>query len=103
VTMGAVLNVATVLGLTLQIQSAEPSLTMPAEAEESLPPIRLADYAQLKELAWNLPPNAGISAEDALGLYERNWRHLRTADLCANERALLDRLSVAFGGLLVPA
>ena len=39
-----------------------------------------------------------LAPEEALGLYERNWRHVDTAALDANERALVNALAQHVGG-----
>ena len=51
----------------------------------------------LRELAWN---RAGrwIAAEDALALYERNWRFVEPARLSKEEAGLIDRLKDRHGG-----
>ncbi len=36
--------------------------------------IRVADYPQLAGLCWNRIPDAIIDGQEALDLYERNWR-----------------------------
>jgi hypothetical protein len=54
----------------------------------------------LRSLAWN---RAGrwIPAEDALALYERNWRFVEPDRLTAAEAALIERLKNRFGGGVV--
>ena len=64
--------------------------------------IRIADYPQLAEIAWNRSGEF-ISADEAFRLYERNWRFLRGADLQPRERELIDRLAQEFGGGLINA
>ena len=60
--------------------------------------IRLADYPQLKKLAWQLHGVAMLTPEDALGLYERNWRHVDTGALEPAESALVNALAQHLGG-----
>ena len=36
--------------------------------------IRLADFPQLRMLAWNRPADAEVDEAEALALYEANWR-----------------------------
>ena len=38
-----------------------------------------------------------MAPREALGLYERNWRHVRPDSLEPRERALLDALRRTFG------
>ena len=59
--------------------------------------IRLADYPQLKELAWNRADEF-VPAREAFQLYERNWRFIEPSRLDEHERALIARLKSEFGG-----
>ena len=97
VTMGAYLGAATAVGLELEL--VDPRKRGPrARSKPPLPPrIRLADYPQLKKLAWQLHGVATVTPEDALGLYERNWRHVDTAALDPAERALVNALARHLG------
>jgi hypothetical protein len=58
--------------------------------------VRVADYAQLRDLAWNRT-DALIPAAEAFALYERNWRLVDTARLDEPERELIERLKAEFG------
>lgn len=100
VTMGAYANALAALGLQLLVRdgaSAPPPMTAAPEA------VQLADYPQLRQLAWHAPGGTELTPEEALGVYERNWRHLDQARLEARERALIDALirSAGKGHLLV--
>ncbi|MBZ0251239.1 MAG: hypothetical protein K8F93_16410 [Burkholderiales bacterium] len=57
----------------------------------------LERWPVLRELAWN---RAGrwILAEEALGLYERNWRFVDLHRLGEPEAALVERLKARHGG-----
>jgi hypothetical protein len=56
--------------------------------------IWLADYPQLRLLAWSRRPNLrAIAPEDAIGLYEANWRFLDFSSLSNRERALIRLLA----------
>ena len=57
-----------------------------------------ARYAALARLARNRDPSRPISGEEALGLYEANWRHVEVASLSLQERELIDALAARFGG-----
>jgi hypothetical protein len=57
-----------------------------------------ARYPELARLAWNRDPSRAISGEEALGLYEANWRHVDVGSLSPQERALIDALADRFGG-----
>ncbi len=101
VALGSLLAAARVLGLDLILGIAG---RKPMAAED-MPPgdwlplrIRLDDYPQLRELAWQVGDGAEVlSPREALGLYERNWRHVRPDSLEPRERALLDALRRTFG------
>ncbi len=104
VTMGAYLNAMSALGLEFDIHQplAAPThaqLATQAKAGTSLPAaIDLADYPQLRRLAWHLPGATQVTPREALGLYERNWRHLDREAMDSHEEALLDQLVHKLGG-----
>lgn len=60
--------------------------------------VRLADYPQLKRLAWQLHGVTELSPAEALSLYERNWRHLDQGSMAPAERALVQALVGTLGG-----
>jgi len=62
----------------------------------------LEAWPVLKELAWNRA-DRWIPADEALALYERNWRHVDPRRLGPAEAALLERLKDRFGGGLLNA
>ena len=94
VAVGAWLAVATALGLTFDLLDAKAM----AGATKLPKKIRLRDFPQLKQLAWQLHGVEDIPPSVALDLYERNWRHLDRAALSASEAALIDALSRKLGG-----
>lgn len=59
--------------------------------------MRLADYPQLKALAWQVHGTDTISPLEALSIYERNARHLDTAAMSPAEQALLRALDAGLG------
>ncbi|MBV6747217.1 hypothetical protein [Xanthomonas vasicola] len=59
--------------------------------------LRLADYPQLKLIAWNRRDNDLVEEEEALALYERNWRYVDEAHLLSKERQLIDQLVQKYG------
>lgn len=96
VSMGAYLNVIFALGLKLElaeIYSKKQKLPK-AEAPQE---IRIADYKQLKRLAWQLKDTKVLTAAAALDLYERNWRHVDIKALDKREEKLIKTLLAAFG------
>ena len=99
VTMGAYLNALAALGLDLRVvmttdvaaePTAHPPLWLPAR-------VRLADYPQLKQLAWQVHGTDELTPAEALSIYERNARHLEMQALQPAERMLIDALRVALG------
>jgi len=101
VAIGAWVAVADALGLAFDLvdtKAAPRSVPIPK-------PIRLADYPELKKLGWQLRKDAELTPDEALDLYERNWRHVDVERLSARELALIHALSTQVGGgrLLVRA
>lgn len=95
VTMGAWLNAVTVVGLNLDIHDVESNV---ADKPGWIPArIRLADYPELKKLAWHVRDTEYLSAREALDIYQRNQRHLDTDALTDEEARLLGALRTAFG------
>lgn len=94
VTMGAWITAATVVGLTLKIQDAQ----LESDARRGWIPARipLADYPELKKLAWHARDAKFLSAREALDIYERNRRHLDPNAMTAEETRLIESLRVAF-------
>ena len=58
--------------------------------------VRVADYPQLHDLAWNRVDEF-IPAREAFQLYERNWRFVLPRELDERERQLIERLKTQFG------
>ena len=105
VTMGAYLNVLAALGINISATAMgdEPSETTADDKAGWLPArIRLADFPALKQLAWQVQGVDALTPHEALGIYERNWRHLDEAALLPHERQLIDALRLALGDAVVP-
>lgn len=93
VSMAAWAAAADALGLTLGLSNEQASSHFP-----QLPArVRIADYPQLKKLAWQLQGVEDLAPRDALQLYERNWRHIDKASLTLNEIGLIRTLAERFG------
>ncbi len=58
--------------------------------------IRLADYPQLRLIAWNRGVEE-IEAQEAFALYESRWRFIEPASLTPSERELIQKLTATFG------
>ena len=58
--------------------------------------IRIQDYPQLADLAWNRRDEFML-AREAFQLYERNWRLVDPHALIPEERRLIERLKAEFG------
>lgn len=100
VTAGAYLNAMQVLGLELDVRDASvEQAAVPAGDLTGWIPVRihLQDYPELKRLAWHVHGVNDLTPAEALGIYERNWRHLDVTDLTPAERDLIDGLRQVFG------
>ena len=94
VTMGAYLNAIHAIGLSFDL--VDPNVRRKARR---LPKrIPLAEYPQLRRIAWQLSDVAALTPREAFALYERNWRHVDRAALTERERDLVHQLTDALGG-----
>ena len=57
--------------------------------------VALADYPQLRALAWQVHGTDTLTPAEALGIYERNARHLDMQAMSDDEQALLAALRMA--------
>jgi transcriptional regulator with XRE-family HTH domain len=99
VAVGSLLAAARVLDMNLCLQTGDAKPTVQAISLEDFLPlrIRLEEYSQLRSLAWQVANGAQtLSPREALGLYERNWRHVQVQKLEPHERALIGALRHAF-------
>ncbi len=95
VTAGAWLAAGRAVGLRLGWVDE----TVPAAAVASLPDrIVLAQFPALRQLAWQQPDTHELAPQDALAIYERNWRHVDRQALTMREIALIQALSNVLGG-----
>ena len=100
VTMGAYLNAMTALGLNFRIiQPADNATKVPNDDRKGWIParVRLADYPQLKQLAWQVHGIDELSPAEALSIYERNWRHVNLSALEPREQQLVEALRLGLG------
>jgi transcriptional regulator with XRE-family HTH domain len=98
VTMGAWCNTMAALGMALQAHSgaaAQAADTAPERTGWIPARVPLADYPQLRALAWQVHGTDTLTPAEALGLYERNARHLDMQAMSTDEQALLQALRLA--------
>lgn len=99
VTMGAWCNALAALGMSLQAHSAtvaSADSTQRADHAGWIPArVALADYPQLRSLAWQVHGTDTLTPFEALDIYERNARHLDLQAMSADEQALLQALRLA--------
>jgi transcriptional regulator with XRE-family HTH domain len=104
VAAGAWANAMAALGMSLvalNVEDARPTRLEGANGPD-LPnwiPVRvhLADYPQLKALAWHVQGTDALTPIEALNIYERNARHLDATAMSPVERALLQALQAGLG------
>lgn len=105
VTVGAYLRVLVAVGLQVAVRPQEQGQEQDGSAvgreasRQGWLPARvcIADYPWLKELAWQVHGPEELTPREALGIYERNWRHLDPETLSPAERDLVAALRLAFG------
>lgn len=94
VTIGAYLSVVRALGL--QIEIVDP--LQKKSSQKNLPSkIAVSKFKELKKLAWQLKADAQLTPQEALSLYERNWRHVDFKAMSPQEKKFLGSLLAAFG------
>jgi transcriptional regulator with XRE-family HTH domain len=101
VTIGAYLNAMAAIGLELTAAppAAQIATVAPHETIGWIPTrIRLADYPELKRLAWQVQGTADLTPIEALSIYERNGRHLDARTMEPREQDLLAALRDALAG-----
>lgn len=100
VTMGAYLNAMEAQGMDFGIiKPTGLAADAPNENRKGWIParIRLTDYPQLKQLAWQVHGIDELMPVEALSIYERNWRHVDVQNLDPRERDLIDSLRLGLG------
>ena len=97
VTMGAWCNALAALGMVLQAHTGtqgQPG-AVPDHAGWIPARVALADYPQLRALAWQVHGTDTLTPAEALGIYERNARHMDMEAMPPHEKALLEALQLA--------
>ena len=99
VAMGAWCSAWAALGMSLQASNRSADKTgSPLTVDRSgwIPArVALADYPQLRALAWQVHGTDTLTPSEALDIYERNARHLDLQAMPADEQALLQALRLA--------
>jgi transcriptional regulator with XRE-family HTH domain len=95
VTIGAYLSAIDAIGGQLEFR--DPDAPEAGQAIKLPERVMLADYPQLRQLAWQVQDVDELSPEEVLSLYERNWRHVDRAAMEPAERALLEALVEQLG------
>lgn len=98
VTMAAYLNVMAALGLDFSLSvPTDQAITAPVANRAGWVParVRLSDYPQLKQLAWQVHGVDELTPAEALSIYERNWHHIDVTALQPHEQQLVDALRLA--------
>lgn len=95
VTMGAYANAMAALGLAFGLIDGPDADDMDDRKGWIPARIHLANYPQLKALAWQVQGRQVLTPAEALGIYERNARHLDAEALQPAERDLIEALRLA--------
>lgn len=91
VTIGAYLNLASALGLALALYNPKADQLAVLHDE-----IELADYPQLRQLAWHVKAGETLTPLELWQIIQRNQKHLDRSMLDEAEQALLARLEEQF-------
>jgi transcriptional regulator with XRE-family HTH domain len=100
VTIGAYLAACTALGLHFEVNANDqPQSATEVDHKGWIPSrVRIADYPVLQQLAWQVHGASELTPREALGIYQRNWRHVDSAKLSPHEQDLVDGLRQALEG-----
>lgn len=99
VTAGAYMAALASLALDVRLLPRETVQEPQAPARKGWIParVRLDEYPQLRELAWQVHGASELTPREALDIYERNWRHIDAGQLSEEEKDLVDALRQALG------
>lgn len=97
VAIGAYISVVFALGLKLELNGIVERKVKASDLQKIPKKISIADYKQLKRLAWQIKDSKTLSPEEALNLYERNWRHIDLKNIDEREKKLIYSLLSFFG------
>jgi transcriptional regulator with XRE-family HTH domain len=94
-TIGAWHAAAAALGLRFELAGPAAQQNQAATLPDR---IELADFPQLQQLAWQMKKTGELTPQEALAIYERNWRHVDRQALTMREIALVNALALIVGG-----
>lgn len=97
VAIGAYMSVIQALGLKFEVINPLFRQEHSHRTKKLPSKIRIGDYQQLKRIAWQLKETQEIPLQDALSLYERNWRHLDFKKMNENEKRFIKSLLTKYG------
>lgn len=98
VTIGAYFNVMAALDMKFGIHKTVTSENTDTDRQNLIPArIHLSEYPQLRQLAWQIQGTDELTPLEALGIYERNARHLDMQTMSLSEQQLLAALRLGLG------
>lgn len=97
VAIGLYMRALAALGLGLEVVGGAATSTQATKNDDLEGGVRIDAYPQLRELAWQLHGLDRLPAQDALALYERNWRYVDHARMTPEEKALVKALVTGYG------
>lgn len=59
--------------------------------------IKIADYTELKLIAWSYRPEDFLDEDDVFALYERNWAYVHQEKIEPKEQELITYLTHKYG------
>lgn len=96
VTMGAYLNALAALGLEFEILTRHHLEQEKVDRKGWIPArVRIEEYPQLKQLAWQVHGTDTLTPAEALSIYKRNRRHMDENAMEPHERELVEALRLA--------
>lgn len=94
--VGVQLRVPAALAKRLRTAAASPTFARQMDRLLDDVVLDIERWPRLRQLAWNRK-DRWIPAEEALSLYERNWRFIEGEPLGEDEEALIERLKARYG------
>jgi hypothetical protein len=94
--VGVQLLVPAALAKRLRTAAASPAFARQMDRLLDDVVLDMERWPRLRELAWNRK-DRWIPADEALSLYERNWRFIEGEALDPEEAALIERLKARYG------